>query len=81
MRVVFFGGGGPGGLGLGQIKTKNDVSNEGRVGSREFISYYIYSIIYTSVGPCLHHRQGRCSVSSKVGLRGGEWRSETPEGI
>ena len=40
-----------------QIKPKYDVSNEGRG----------ESLIYTSLGPCLHHRQGRSSVSGLAG--------------
>ena len=43
-----------------QIKPKNDVSNEGRGES-------LYQTIYTSLGPYLHHRQGRCSVSGPAG--------------
>ena len=39
-----------------QIKPKNDASNEGRGESS-------YHIIYTSLGPCLHHRQVRVSFS------------------
>ena len=43
-----------------QIKPKNDVSNYGRGES-------LYQSIYTSLGPCLNHRQGRSSVSGPAG--------------
>ena len=43
-----------------QKKTKNYVSTEGRGES-------LYQTIYTSLGPCLHHRHGRCSVSGPAG--------------
>ena len=46
-------------------KSKNDVSNEGRGESS-------YHIIYTSLGPFLHHRQGRVSFS--------EWASGVVNG-
>ena len=41
-----------------QTKLKNDVSNDCE--RREFT-------IYTTLGPCLHHRQGRCSVNGPAG--------------